>query len=59
MEKNHLLIQLISFDSEAYYRVREMREKYLRFPLGLAFSVEDLELDRQAYHLVAYNWTLD
>lgn len=53
--KNNILIKAIKFNSEAYYQAQEIREKYLRLPLGINFTPDDLEIDRHAYHMVAYN----
>ncbi|WP_373481065.1 GNAT family N-acetyltransferase [Geminocystis sp.] len=52
---NNVLIKAVSFDSQEYYQAREIREKYLRLPLRIIFTDEDLEIDRYSYHFVAYN----
>jgi hypothetical protein len=53
--KNDILIKPVTFDSEEYYQAKQIREKYLRLPLGIVFTPKDLELDRYAYHMVAYH----
>tara|TARA_B100001179_G_C18397552_1_gene320223 strand:- start:42 stop:479 length:438 start_codon:yes stop_codon:yes gene_type:complete len=46
-------IQICAADSEAYRRALALRHTYLRAPLGLEFTPEELALDQQAVHFIA------
>ncbi|BAQ66680.1 GNAT family N-acetyltransferase [Geminocystis sp. NIES-3709] len=52
---NHILIKSFNFGSTEYYQAKEIRQKYLRTPLGIEFTPEDLNLDRIAHHIMAYD----
>lgn len=48
-------IQEIAFATPAYDETIRLRMDILRTPLGLGFSVADLEKEYQYYHLAAYS----
>ncbi|MGI0482767.1 GNAT family N-acetyltransferase [Geminocystis sp. CENA526] len=55
MPHQNILIKSIDFESEEYYQAKQIRQEYLRTPLNLVFTDEDLETDRSACHVVAYD----
>lgn len=55
MLHKNILIKSVSFESEGYDQAKKIRQQYLRNPLGLVFTSEDLEIDRSACHVIAYD----
>ncbi|WP_017295157.1 GNAT family N-acetyltransferase [Geminocystis herdmanii] len=55
MLHKNILIKSVSFESEGYDQAKKIRQQYLRNPLGLVFTPEDLEIDRSACHVIAYD----
>ena len=46
--------KIVAHGSDAYKQVVELREEILRKPLGLSFSVEDLESEKDYIHVAGY-----
>ncbi len=51
--KNEVRISQVSFGSDYYFQAKSLRNLYLRAPLGLEFTPEELIQDQQACHVVA------
>jgi len=49
---NEYEIKIIPHNSAEYYQSVELRSKYLRIPLGLNFSDEELEQENTQIHIV-------
>lgn len=47
-------IHHVAYDSEEYKSSLKLRHRYLRAPLGLDFTETEMQLDRQAVHLLAF-----
>lgn len=48
-----MTVQLAPFGSTLYHQAVDLRRRVLRLPLGLDFTPEDLECDREQVHFVA------
>lgn len=48
------MIREIQHDSPEYWATVELRDAVLRKPLGLAFSLEELEAERDSHHLAFF-----
>jgi GNAT superfamily N-acetyltransferase len=53
--KDNITIQSVLINSQEYDQTLKLRQKYLREPLGLVFTPQELEQDRNARHLIAYD----
>jgi GNAT superfamily N-acetyltransferase len=51
--KDNITIQSVLINSQEYDQTLKLRQKYLREPLSLVFTPQELEQDRSAYHLIA------
>lgn len=47
--------KIVAHGSDAYKQVVELREEILRKPLGLSFSPEDLESEKDCIHVAGYS----
>jgi GNAT superfamily N-acetyltransferase len=52
---DRFVIRSVSVDSHEYHQAWQLRQKYLREPLGLELTLQELEEDRNARHLIAYD----
>ncbi len=49
-----LRFELVNHDTEPYWQTVKLRDTYLRQPLGLKFSDQQLKAENTDYHLAAY-----
>lgn len=49
-----MALKIIDYGSEEYQQVLKLRDEILRKPLGLMFSQEELESERNHMHMAAY-----
>ncbi|MBI1275743.1 GNAT family N-acetyltransferase [bacterium] len=51
---DELVLKRVDFGSDAYHQLVELRNRWLRIPLGLTISKRDMEPDAQCLHLGAW-----
>ena len=52
--KDKIIFRVIDFGSDAYRQSVSLREEILRKPLGLTFTMEELELEKEHIHIAGF-----